>query len=308
MIRFRIFGPLALALGLTSLAAAPSTAGNQHSFALRGLARNVTMLTVAPGAVVPLAALDPATGRSVAIDWTAADGDLVRSGRDTSWRAPAKTGVYRLVGAAQVGDRRYQETFTAFVTVPVEQAKSGYINGYRVGRYPALTAGVSRGARAAALMPAGFIKLDARSAKMPVSRSFTLGQFAVKDGPRSEKFMLLSPTLIEKLETLVDELNAAGYPADGLRIMSGYRTPAYNSGIGNKTSLSRHTYGDAADVLADDWDRDGRITKKDAQILYRIADKLDRKTHLKGGLSLYAPTSAHSWFVHVDTRGKLARW
>jgi len=242
----------------------------------------------------------------VAIQWTCPDGELVQEGRDTVWRAPQAPGVFKLQGTARLGDRLLKETFTAFVTVPLEQAKGGYINGYRVGTYPAL--GVSRSARSQALLPAGFIRLDAKSARTPISRSFTLGQFAVKDGVRSEKFMMLSPSLLEKLEGIIDQLRTEGYAADSLRIMSGYRTPAYNAGIGNTTTLSRHTYGDAADVLADDWDGDGRITKKDASILYRIADRLDRTTRLTGGLSLYAPNSAHSWFVHVDTRGKLARW
>lgn len=308
MIRQRTIGILASSAALTALLAPASDAGNQQAFTLRGLSPRVTMLTVLPGSVVPLEALDPATGQRVAIRWTAAEGDLIQNGRDTAWKAPAEPGVVKLTGETTVGDRRSRETFTAFVTVPLSRAKNGYVNGYRVGKYPTLPQSVSRSARSTALLPAGFIRLDAQSAQMPISRSFTLGQFAVKDGARAEKFMMLSPRLLEKLETIVDELNRQGYAADGLRIMSGYRTPAYNSGIGNKTSLSRHTYGDAADVLADDWDRDGRITKKDAQILYRIADKLDRNTDLKGGLSLYPPNSAHSWFVHVDTRGKLARW
>lgn len=291
-----------------ALTAPASNAGNQHAFTLRGLPPKVTMLTVLPGSVVPLEALDPQTGKRVAISWTARDGDLIQQGRDTAWKAPAAPGVFRLQGEGKVGDRRLKESFTAFVTVPVDKAKSGYINGYRVGKHPAMGQSVSRSARSRALLPAGFIRLDAKSSKMPISRSFTLGQFAVKDAPRSEKFMMISPSLLAKLERIIDRLNSEGYEADSLRIMSGYRTPAYNAGIGNKTSLSRHTYGDAADVLADDWDRDGRITKKDAAILYRIADKLDRTSDLTGGLSLYPPNSAHSWFVHVDTRGKLARW
>jgi len=308
LIQKRLIGALALGLTLTTLAATNSEAGNRSSFSLRGLPPRVTMLTLLPGAVVPLEALDPDTGRPVAVEWTAPDGQLTQKGRDTAWKAPQAPGVYRLTGAATVGDTRLKQTFTAFVTVPADQAKNGYINGYRVGQYPAMTQKVSRSARSYALLPAGFIRLDARSAKMPISRSFTLGQFAVKDGPRDEKFMMLSPRLIEKLETIIDTLNAQGYHAEGLRIMSGYRTPAYNAGIGNKTTLSRHTYGDAADVLADDWDGDGRITQKDARLLFQIADKLDRTTSLTGGLSLYAPTSSHGWFVHVDTRGKLARW
>jgi uncharacterized protein YcbK (DUF882 family) len=263
------------------------------------------MLPVTPGEVVTLAAYEPQSKRPLSVRWTIEDGAIAHG-------APAKPGVYPLVGTAEVDGKTFRRELSAFVTVPSAQAKTGVINGYRVGRYPALMAlnargTVSRSTRATDL-PEGFIKLDAESRKAKVSRHFTLGQFETKDGKRDEKYMFLSPRLITKLERIIDELHADGYKANGLRIMSGYRTPAYNSGIGNKTSLSRHTYGDAADILADDWNRDGKITEADAKILYRIADRLDRTTDLKGGLSLYKPTSAHGWFVHVDTRGKASRW
>lgn len=290
---------------LLSLGATPSSAVAAQSFAIRGQAEQVTMLPVLPGGVVTLEALDPASKQPLPVRWSVPAGTVSYQDRGAVWKAPTQTGLYRLEGKATVDGRAYRRVLSAFVTVPSEKAKNGVINGYRVGRYPALA---SRNARAAALLPQGFIKLDAESAQAPVGRSFKLGQFAVKDSPRDEKYMMLSPRLIEKLERIVDTLNDQGYSARSLRIMSGYRTPAYNSGIGNKTTLSRHTYGDAADVLADDWDRDGAITRKDAQILYRVADKLDRGTDLTGGLSLYQPNGSHGWFVHVDTRGKLARW
>lgn len=301
----KLLGILPVGITLLTLSAAPATANSSQGFALRGLAEPVTMLPVLPGSVVSLEAIDPATKRPLSVRWSAPAGVVSYQGRDATWKAPAQTGLYRLEGRVTVDGRVYRHVLSAFVTVPSEQAKSGVINGYRVGRYPALA---SRSARAFAMLPTGFIRLDAESAQAPVSRSFRLSQFAVKDGPRSEKYMMLSPRLLEKLERIVAALNDQGYSARSLRIMSGYRTPAYNAGIGNKTSLSRHTYGDAADVLADDWDRDGAITKRDAQILYRIADKLDRSTALKGGLSLYQPNSSHGWFLHVDARGKLARW
>lgn len=308
--------PLVLAVALVATLSAPATSANPPAFALRNLEDSLAMLPVSPGEVVTLAAYDPQSKRPLPVRWTITDGAIAHGTRDARWKAPTKTGVYPLVGTAEVDGQTFRRELSAFVTVPTAQAKDGVINGYRVGRYPALMAlgarstpsrsTASRNARAD--LPEGFIKLDAESRNAKVSRYFTLGQFETKDGKRAEKYMFLSPRLLTKLERIVDELNEEGYKADGLRIMSGYRTPAYNSGIGNKTSLSRHTYGDAADILADDWNRDGKITEADAKILYRIADRLDRDPDLKGGLSLYKPTSAHGWFVHVDTRGKASRW
>jgi len=329
--------PLFLAAALVATLSAPATSANPPAFALRNLEDSLAMLPVTPGEVVTLAAYDPQSKRPLPVRWTIKHGAIApaapeslserssdlskgliaHGSRDARWKAPDKSGVYPLVGTAEVDGKTFRRELNAFVTVPTAQAKDGVINGYRVGRYPALMAlgtrntpsrsTPSRNARGGDL-PEGFIKLDAESRKAKVSRHFTLGQFETKDGKRAEKYMFLSPRLITKLERIIDELNEEGYKADGLRIMSGYRTPAYNSGIGNKTTLSRHTYGDAADILADDWNRDGKITEADARILYRIADRLDRTTDLKGGLSLYKPTSAHGWFVHVDTRGRASRW
>ena len=309
------FPPRALALGvaLATTLSLPTLASDPEPFALRGLGDHLAMLSLTPGDVVTLAAYDPETGQPLSVRWSSDAGAIAHGSRDARWKAPDAPGVYPLVGTAQHGERSFRRQLNAFVTVPAHHARNGVINGYRVGRYPALTASngrtsVSRSTRTAPDLPAGFIKLDAVSRKAKLSRHFTLGQFETKDGPRESKYMFVNERLIAKLERIVDDLAAAGYEADGLRIMSGYRTPAYNAGIGNQTSLSRHTYGDAADILADDWNRDGRITRDDAQILYRIADRIDQTTDLKGGLSLYKPTSTHGWFVHVDARGKASRW
>lgn len=323
MARCPRFAPLLLGIALVATLTAPSRADNPSPFALRDLDDAQVMLPVNAGSFVTLAATEPETRRPLPVTWTIAGGAVAHGPRDARWKAPTIPGVYPLVGTAEVDGKTYRRHLSAFVTVPSSQARDGVVNGYRVGRYPALAtmnprstvsrslasrSTASRSDRSVADLPDGFIKLDAASRQAKVSRRFTLGQFETKDGKRAEKYMFLSPRLVTKLERLVDELNAEGYPADGLRIMSGYRTPAYNAGIGNKTTLSRHTYGDAADILAEDWNRDGEVTKADAQILYQIADRLDRTTDLTGGLSLYKPTSTHGWFVHVDTRGKASRW
>lgn len=288
----------------------PCQAESLRSFAIRGQLPHVSMLNVSPGAVVPLETFDPETKRRIKVRWTFSAGSLSTHQNEVAWKAPDRIGVYQLLGAGTLEGRPYRRTLTAYVAVPADGVKDGSINGYHVGRYPGMSEPkkASRAARSFSGLPTGFIRFDAESAKTRVSPSFTLGQFAVKDGPRADKYMFLDPRLIEKLECVVDALRTAGSDPRGLRIMSGYRTPAYNEGIGNKTSLSRHTYGDAADVLADDWDHDGTISRADAMMLYRIADRLDRTTDLKGGLSLYPPTSQHGWFVHVDARGRAARW
>src|SRR5205085_10066581 len=123
-----------------------------------------------------------------------------------------------------------------------------------------------------------------------------------------------------RLEGLLQAANDRGLPAKTFQFMSAYRTPLYNRGIGNVTSFTRHQYGDAADIFVDDLPRDGRMDdlngdgrfdRADAMVLQKIAAETETTAvagGVHGGLSAYAPTHSHGAFVHVDTRGFIARW
>jgi hypothetical protein len=50
---------------------------------------------------------------------------------------------------------------------------------------------------------------------------------------------------------------------------------------------------------------------RDAQWLYQLADELfalPENEFLRGGLGVYRSTPAHGPFLHVDARGRRARW
>jgi len=97
--------------------------------------------------------------------------------------------------------------------------------------------------------------------------------------------------------------------------MSGYRTPFYNKAIGN-VGFSQHQWGRAADIFIDkdkngtmdDLNKDKRIDRNDAVFLYQMLDRLSKQSSLIGGLGVYGSASSHGPFVHVDVRGKRARW
>jgi uncharacterized protein YcbK (DUF882 family) len=84
-------------------------------------------------------------------------------------------------------------------------------------------------------------EIDKVGRSYKVSRNFTLGELASKDGAN---IVLLHPALILALQTIRDHV---GKP---IRVNSAFRSPAHNKAIGG-ASNSLHTLGLAADVVID---------------------------------------------------------
>ncbi len=204
------------------------------------------------------------------------------------------------------------------VLTPFSQKIAGRIGGYEMGIWPAER---RTAPNAAYENPRGFVKLTKDGAKVPVSQHFTAGEFLTKD--QSEvwpKYLVLDPRLLDKLELTIAQLNTMGYPVKNLHVMSGFRTPRYNDldlGPKARSAISRHMYGDAADVYPDDdhddrmddLNHDGRVDEADARILFRAVEEVEKQfPALVGGVAIYRATSAHGPFVHIDCRGKHARW
>jgi hypothetical protein len=175
--------------------------------------------------------------------------------------------------------------------------------------------------KAAYAVPPGFIKVTRATVGTRVSEHFRLGDFLTKDQPNVwPKYLVLDLKLVDKLELLIAALGEAGHPVKGLHVMSGFRTPRYNArevGPGSRSAVSRHMYGDSADVYPDDdgdgriddLNRDGCIDLADARIVAEAAESVETAhPGLTGGISVYPATAAHGPVVHVDTRGTRARW
>lgn len=197
--------------------------------------------------------------------------------------------------------------------VPTSDIREGRIGRYRIGAWPRET-----GAYAP---PTGLVQITRENLDTHVSTHFVLGDFLTKGQEDVwPKYVVLSPRLLDKLELTLQELEAMGHPVEDVFVVSGFRTPYYNE-YGGDTSgrgaLSRHMYGDAADIAIDndgdgrmdDLNGDGRVTVADARVLAEAAERVERKyPELVGGIGIYAPTGAHAGFVHIDTRGNRARW
>ena len=283
--------PVPSPVGPAAEPAPPGLLGGAAPFAVRAGDVVVPLDTLAvfvlPSDTLALEALYTATAEAVA-----ARGALRRTGpRSWAWAAPPEPGLtpIRVTGAGGAA-----VAVQAFTLVPFSHADRR-IGAYEIGDYQ----DEPLGGDPAYAEPAGFVEVTRELRDAPVSPHFRLGDFLAKQASGWPKYLALDPDMLVKLERLLAAVNAAGVPAEGLTVMSGYRTPAYNAAIGNTTVYSRHLYGDAA------------VTVADAEWLAALAEGVEAGPHgagLVGGVGVYGPAPHRGPFVHVDTRGTAVRW
>ena len=266
-------------------------------------------LFLLPGESVDITAgLAPAMQEAVA---TCRTGKLER--RTTGeWRytAPSQPKEDMLSFSQQAGPARAQVRICTLI--PAENAKKGHINGYHIGDY------VTNHANPIYTPPRGYYEVLGTNATEWLTDHVQMRDIVSKQIDGYPRYIVLQPKLLVKLEAALSELQKAGVKVRRFSFISGYRTPFYNAKIEN-VGLSRHQYGDAADVFIDydndgymdDLNHDGASDLKDAQYLAAIVNKMDTAPahrHLLGGLGVYRPKGPRTPFVHIDTRGYKARW
>src|SRR5512146_1234924 len=269
----------------------PSAATSALALDYQGLETRapISSAFVLPGQTLDVAVEPSTSAESVAVH---ASAGLVSQAGTSEWRwsAPAAPGNYTLqvVGSCKADSA----VVHAFVMVPASEVRAGYLNGFRIGSYPRPPAR----RQATYQPPLGFIAVTPQNQDVCGTPHLHLKQFLTQQ-----------------------HAQAAGYVKQGFYVMSGYRTPAYNKGLGN-VEYSRHQYGAAADIfidehpkdgVMDDLNHDGRIDIRDAAVLGQLIDRHQDDPAFRpliGGLGLYPSTSAHGPFVHVDVRGYAAHW
>ena len=230
------------------------------------------------------------------------------------WTAPPDAGEFGTL-IITANDGSAELNLSMFVLVPAQAVADGYIGEFRVDAYPL---DAPRDRNSDYVPPAGFIEVTPQNRDSRISPHFRIGQFVSKQQGGWPKYVAPGPTLYAKLELLLAAVNEAGFAADTLHVMSGYRTPFYNHAIGN-VRFSRHIYGDAADVFVDidentymdDLNGDGRVSVDDARVMASWLEGLGADVEfapLSGGLGIYDANKYHGPFIHVDTRGHSARW
>lgn len=232
--------------------------------------------------------------------------------------APERPGVYSL--SLQLGRaRRSVENFGLITLVPFGTKQQGRIGSYLLGSWPYERGGSPRSQRYG--VPRGFIEVTPENRNFQVSEHFQLGDFLTKGQENVwPKYLLLDPLLLDNLELVIQELERMGVDVQHVEVMSGFRTPQYNESGGNtsgRANLSRHMYGDAADVFVDndrngwmdDINGDGKIDTADARMMAEAGERVEKRyPHLIGGIGIYPTCCGHGPFTHFDVRGYRARW
>ncbi|HUP44503.1 MAG TPA: hypothetical protein VM779_03220 [Thermoanaerobaculia bacterium] len=227
-------------------------------------------------------------------------------------------GMYKIAETFNQANRA-REQFNLFTLVPRAEKRGGRIGPYYLGSWPFEQGGQPN--TPAYAPPAGFIEVTRENQDTYVSEHFQLKNFLTRDQPDVwPKYLLLNPKTIDKLELMIQDLKERGIVIEHVSVMSGFRTPRYNHSGGNtagRANLSRHMYGDAADVFVDndrdgwmdDLNGDGRVDTRDADVMAQAAERVERRfPALVGGIGVYQACCGHGPFVHVDVRGVRARW
>jgi hypothetical protein len=311
---FRIAFTFALAVSWVAFGAGGSASPRDER--LEGLSGALRVTVAAPGELVAYSGVPWDQRAPFEYRWVPELGPAAKrtafAAHRQGFRVPSQAGAWRL--ELRRGIEIAKTDLVVIATVPAARVRKGRLNGYHIGRYP-----VDRSMPPEYQLPSGFIEVTEANQDLFVSDHFQLRQFLTKDQRQVwPKYVVLDLRLVDKLELLLRELNTAHAPAKTLHVMSGYRTPQYNGRGGKgRARFSRHMYGDAADVWIDS-DRDGRMDDlngdgkhdiSDAQVLASAVERLEEKyPELTGGAAAYEATSAHGPFVHLDARGRPARW
>jgi uncharacterized protein YcbK (DUF882 family) len=238
-------------------------------------------------------------------------GAIAAVGGDT-----AQSGIYK--AAVKVGDAlRPLTDFSVINLKPASEKRSGKIGLYYLGNWPK-----GGGGRGNYTPPSGFIEVTPENQNTHVSEHFRIRDFITKNQWNVwPKYVVIRPRMLDKVELALEDLRTRhGVDPSGVKVLSGFRTPSYNAKGGDprgRAKLSRHMYGDAADVYIDndgndsmdDLNRDGRVNIRDSQFFCEAVSRVEQKyPELIGGCGVYPGTGSHGPFVHIDTRGYRARW
>jgi Peptidase M15 len=220
--------------------------------------------------------------------------------------SPPKAGFYRLA-LLKSGQQRQVEGLTLAVLVPFEEKEGAMLRGYRIGTY------IAERMRGRQAPPEGFLEITPADIDLPITKHLRVGDFLNHDQQGVwPSYAAVNPKLLDKLELVIQEI--ARWHGDKavadieIDVHSGFRAPEHNRRIQRAARDSQHQYGDAADV-AIDANGDGKLTAIDSRMVGLAVEIVELKhPDLVGGLGIYTSGHSSTNYVHIDVRGRRARW
>jgi len=244
------------------------------------------------------------------------NGKSFENERSFKWQAPAKSGYYPVkIKEKNKNGSGSEIKLNVFVLQPAHKMNGQYLDGFKIGYYP----NIPVDKKAYYSKPTGFLKIEESLLDLNLTPHFKMDQFVTNQSTKFPQYIVLKESLLLKLEYFLEEVNNVGYKADTFGIVSVYRSPYFNNKLGNNTDLSRHLFGDAADIYIDntgnnwmdDLNGDGKLNIHDSNLLFDLAVKFDQKeefSQLQGGLSSYKGNGVRGPFLHIDSRGFHVSW
>lgn len=263
------------------------------------LPRQITAFIAEPGARVLVSSPGP-------MRWSVLD--MRGEGSEFEFTLPRSHGIFTLAAVDSASALEWA------VIVPVQgcRMRTATLNSYPMGFFGGTEAATREH------VPDFFIELNSATYNTRISTHFAISDFLCTIRGDWPQYMAFDLDLAWKLEAVLSSVRMHYPEARSIHIISGFRTPAYNAQIGNETDTSLHLYGKAADFwiegwppndLMDDVDRNKRIDVYDGEFVVDLVRALEAAGEVPaGGASAYRWTEAHGPYVHVDTRGRPARW
>ncbi|MEJ7760327.1 MAG: D-Ala-D-Ala carboxypeptidase family metallohydrolase [Gemmatimonadaceae bacterium] len=221
-------------------------------------------------------------------------------------QAPLTPGFYRFA-LVRGDEHRVIEGLTLAVLVPFEEKHGTMLRGYRIGTY------IGEQIAGRQDPPEGFLEIRERDVNLPISKHLKVSDFLNHDDQKMwPRYAAINPKLLDKIELVVSEITrwhgAGGRTRLSIDVKSGFRAPDHNARVKRAARDSQHQYGDAADV-AIDANGDGKYSAMDSRMIGLAVEIVELKhPELVGGLGIYTSGHSRTTYVHIDARGKRARW
>ncbi|MBA2706702.1 MAG: hypothetical protein H0U59_02710 [Gemmatimonadaceae bacterium] len=289
---------------------ARSLPGAQPSASAFGPSGEVLLRFAMPGEVVQYPLDVHGDPTALQYSWVRA-GDTIPAGPSlplvgAAVKAPSRPGFYELE-LGREGKRRIVQGLTLAVLVPFDKKQGTMLNGYRIGTYLAERIAGNQDP------PDGFLEITQRDVDIRISKHLRISDFLTHDNQQTwPRYVAINPLLLDKIELVISEITRwHGSEARvnlALDVKSGFRAPDYNRQVRRAAKDSQHQYGDAADV-AIDANGDGQFSAMDSRMVGLAVEIVELKhPHLVGGLGIYTSGHTRTTYVHIDARGKRARW